>query len=138
SSAHADITCGTVTCGGGDFVTGGGWITAPSGSKGTFAVAGGRKSKGLWGHLTFIDHGSGMKVKGTGVTAYTVVNLTTRHIEGTCEIGGQAGFTYAADVTDNGEPGRNDVFSLRLSNGYLASGTLSGGNIQLHKPVSCP
>ena len=42
--------------------------------------------------------------------------------------------TYTVDVTDNGEPGRgSDLFSLRLSNGYTASGTLAGGNIQLHK-----
>jgi len=138
SSAHADIACGSVACGGGDFVTGGGWITGtPGGAKGTFAVAGGLKNKGLWGHLTFIDHGLGMQVKGTGVTAYSVVNPTTRHIEGTCEVNGQSGATYAADVTDNGEPGRNDVFTLKLSNGYYASGTLGGGNIQLHKPLPC-
>jgi hypothetical protein len=36
-------------------------------------------------------------------------------------------------VSDNGEPGRNDTFAIRLSNGYHASGSLSGGNIQLHK-----
>src|SRR5258708_5952799 len=35
SSAHADITCNQTVCGGGDFVTGGGWITGtPSGARG--------------------------------------------------------------------------------------------------------
>ena len=52
---------------------------------------------------------------------------------------GQEGFTYEVDVTDNGEPGKNDRFSIRVSNaaGYLytASGTLAGGNIQLHAPA---
>src|SRR3989449_2615150 len=42
SSAHADITCGGAVCPGGDFVTGGGWITGtPSGERGTVGVAGG-------------------------------------------------------------------------------------------------
>jgi hypothetical protein len=137
SSAHADITChGKPTCTGGDFVTGGGWITGtPSGAKGTFAVAGGIKNGAFWGHLTYLDHGNGgPKVKGTGVTSYTVVGPTTRRITGTCEIDGQSGFTYRVDVSDNGEPGRNDTFSLNQSSGYSASGTLAGGNIQLHMP----
>ncbi|MCI0362407.1 MAG: hypothetical protein L0219_00905, partial [Phycisphaerales bacterium] len=139
SSAHSDITCNRIVCGGGDFVTGGGWITGtPSGAKGNFGVAGGLKKKGLWGHLVFIDHGSGLKVKGTGVTAYTVINATTRRIQGTAEINGQGGFTYTVEVADNGEPGRNDTFVLSLSNGYNAGGTLGGGNIQLHLPHPCP
>ncbi len=139
SSAHADITCtGQQVCTvGTDFVTGGGWIKAPSGGKGTFGVAGGIRNGAFWGHLTYIDHGTGMnmKVKGTGVTAYTVVAATTRHIEGTAEINGQGGFNYSVDVADNGEPGRNDTFALKLSNGYDTSTQwLDGGNIQLHQP----
>ena len=134
SSAHADITCGGPVCPGGDFVTGGGWITGtPSGEKGTFGVAGGIKNGALWGHLTYIDHGTNMKVKGTGVTAYTVTGPTTRHIEGTAEIDGRSG-SYQVDVSDNGEPGRKDTFSIMLSNRYSASGLLIGGNIQLHQP----
>ncbi len=136
SSAHADISCGGPVCPGGDFATGGGWITGtPSGAKGNFGVAGGIKNGELWGHLTYIDHGpNGPKVKGTGVTAYTAVDDTTRLIEGTAEINGQGGFTYQVEVSDNGEPGRNDTFMIKLSNGYTASGMLQGGNIQLHKP----
>jgi hypothetical protein len=95
-------------------------------------VAGGLKNGAGWGHLTYIDHGTGLKVKGTGVTAYTVTGPTSRQIRGTAEIDGQPG-TYTVDVADNGEPGRgSDTFSLQLSNGYSADGTLMGGNIQLH------
>ena len=135
SSAHADITCqpapAAPACTGADFATGGGWIT-PSGARANFGVAGGIKQGAFWGHLTYIDHGpGGPHVKGTGVTAYTVTNPTTRHIEGTAQVDGQDG-TYQVDVTDNGEPGRNDSFTLQLSSGYGASGTLGGGNIQLH------
>jgi hypothetical protein len=135
SSAHADVTCGRPPCESSkDFVTGGGWIDPRGdGSKANFAVAGGIKN-GYWGHLQYIDHGTRMKVKGTGVTGYMIVDSTLRHIEGTCEIDGASGYTYKVDVADKGEPGRNDTFSLALSNGKGASGTLAGGNIQIHSP----
>jgi hypothetical protein len=139
AQAHADITCGgqSICSDGKDFVTGGGWITQ-SDAKDTFGVAGGIKNSAFWGHLTYIDHGTGMQVKGTGVTAYTGTGLA-RHIEGNAEVNGQTGFTYQVDVTDNGEPGRNnDTFAIQLSNGYSAAGSLlQGGNIQLHHP-QCP
>jgi hypothetical protein len=62
----------------------------------------------------------------------------TRRIEGTARMNGQRGFKYQVDVSDNGEPGRNDAFALRIWNAagtlvYSASGTLRGGNIQLHQ-----
>ena len=138
ASAHADILCKNCNADDKDFVTGGGWIVRPSGAKANFGVAGGIKNGAFWGHLMYIDHG-GPKVKGTGVTAYDVTGSTSRHIEGTAEVNGQSGYTYKVDVTDNGEPGREDTFSITVSNGYSASGTLSGGgNIQLHKPSGCP
>ena len=43
-------------------------------------------------------------------------------------------------MVDSGEPGRDDMFSLRLSNGYTVSGKLAGGNIKLHvkcRPLIC-
>jgi hypothetical protein len=139
ASAHADITCQNPPpqpCPGSDFVTGGGWIPTPAGAKANFAVAGGIKNGGLWGHLEYIDHGNGHpKVHGTGVTAYAVTGPTTRHIEGTADIDGTPG-TYKVDVADNGDPGRNvDMFGLTLSTGYSVPSTLlGGGNIQLHMP----
>lgn len=114
-----------------DFVTSGGWIVAPSGRRANFGAAGGIKNGGFWGHLVYIDHGAGLRVKGTAVTAYSLVDAVTRHIEGTAEINGVPG-TYSLDLSDRGEPGREDTFSLRLSNGYSATGTLAGGNVQLH------
>jgi len=136
SSAHADVTCaGPSNCSiNNEFVTGGGWITT-AGEKANFGVGGGLKNGSLWGHLEYIDHGTGMKVHGTGVTGYSVTGPTSRRIEGTAEINGQPGFTYKIDVADNGTPGRGvDTFSIQLSNGYSASNKLGGGNIQLHKP----
>jgi len=123
-----------------DRVTGGGWIRSSSNAKSTFGVSGGFniKKNGFRGQLEFNDHGSnGPKVKGTGVTDYVAVDAVTRRIEGTAKMNGVAGFTYEVVVSDNGEPGRNDGFAIRLWNAagalvYSASGTLRGGNIQLH------
>ncbi len=127
----------------GDRVTGGGWINGPSGGKATFAVTGGFRHGGFQGELEYDAKGSkgrsdDVNVKGTGVTAYSVLGGVARRIEGTARLNGKRGFTYRVDVSDNGEPGRNDTFAISLWNasGALvssASGTLRGGNIQLHK-----
>lgn len=125
-----------------DFVTGGGWIKGNSddsglrydkNNKATFGVSGGIKNGRYWGQLSYNDHGrDGISVKSTGVTAYIVIDSVTRQIEGNARVG-RSTITYTVVVKDIGEPGRYDSFSLELSNGYSASGTLGGGNIQLHK-----
>jgi fibronectin type 3 domain-containing protein/lysophospholipase L1-like esterase len=126
----------TPQCNGSDYITGGGWITGtPSGARGNFAVEGGVTNGVCWGHLNFKDQGTGMSVKATTITVYqTGSTPNARHIEGTAAINGSDGFTFSADATDNGEPGTVDAFTLDLSNGYRASGTLGGGNIQLNSP----
>jgi len=87
-------------------------------------------------HILLAD---GVKVKGTGVTSYEVTGPTSRRISGTAEVDGVSGIGYTVDVTDAGEPGRDDTFSIALSNRYSASGKLAGGNIQLHaKSDACP
>src|SRR3989441_1057336 len=146
SHAHADITCPTSpsqppACGETptDFVTGGGWIVSPSdpNAKANFAVAGGVKN-GFWGHLMYIDHGNGTRVKGTGVTGYDFYpdfESNGRQVLGSADVNGTAE-PYEADVADNGEPGGGvDKFQLRLNGDLTApAALLSGGNIQLHKP----
>jgi len=123
-------------------VMGGGWIVGtPSGAKGTFGVSGGVRQGAYWGHLTYIDHGTGMKVESTAVTGFQTdpSNANGRIISYAVNINGVAG-TAQVRVVDNGEPGRNDIFDITLSTGYHAAGDLGGagpggGNIQLHK---CP
>jgi hypothetical protein len=46
---------------------------------------------------------------------------------------GRSGGSFTAVVTDRGEPGRKDSFSLTTSTGLRAEGRLSGGNIQVHR-----
>jgi len=124
--------CGTVSTKvhekpAGDWFTGGGWIN----DKATFGVSGGIKHNNFWGQLEYNDH-NGIQVKGIEVTNYTVIDEVTRQIDGFAKINGEGSFAYTVVVSDLGEPGRNDSFSIVLSTGYTASGTLNGGNIQLH------
>jgi hypothetical protein len=55
-------------------------------------------------------------------------------IFGTATIDGSGSFVFRIDVSDQGEPGRNDSYGIILSDGY-ASGQhqLQGGNVQIHK-----
>ena len=134
SSAHADITCnGVQNCPGGDFITGGGFIGS-GGTSANFGVAGGIKNGGFWSHLLYVNHGTGIRVKGTGVTSYTVTDTNCRRITGSCEVNGTPAETYQVDVCDNGEPGTSDTFVLSVNGAAQLSGQLTGGNIQLHRP----
>jgi hypothetical protein len=114
-----------------DKVTAGGWINT-TGGRGTFGLVA-RNSTPLQGHLTYVDHGlANIVVHSLSITSYTIVNPTTRTFTGTCEINGVGGFTFTCTVVDNGRPGIADTFAISLSSGYNASGTLQGGNVQVH------
>jgi len=141
-SSAAGIACGNETnaidttqfCG--DFVTGCGWITTPTGTNANFGVAGGTKDGAFWGHLNCIDHGNGMHVKDTSVTGYAI-DEDCRTIDYNVTIDGQPG-SARVRVCDKGEPGSNDIFEIQLSNGHFTNSDLGGslpggGNIQLHE-----
>jgi len=160
-----------------DFLTGGGWIVYHD-HKGTFGVGGGCKhGSGMngvpyWGHLEYIDHGTGLNVHATEITAYifedTGVDFDAnghpvgrRIICGTARTNLPDGdVNFAVRAQDNGEPGVNDNFDIKLTSQldgstlynttdecpiglagaghFLGSsctpGNGGGGNIQLHKP----
>ncbi|SRR6266480_2674525 len=148
SAQFSSVTCSPS----GDFVTGGGFIIIPdlaTGAHANFGVAGGCKNGFLWGHLEYVDHGSGLapstaptpfRVHGTGVLEYFADRFDpkTRWIGGTAETNDPNNPTvsYCVRVTDNGEGASAppDTFLITLSNGYTAGGPLVGGNIQLHTP----
>jgi hypothetical protein len=153
-----------------DFLTGGGYIiTTASGThdpaKANFGVGGGCKhGSPTWGHLNYIDHGTGLHVHWTAITAYlaegdgagdTILDPQTHQPLGTRLICGTAWTNQLGDVDfmvrakDAGEPGVNDEFDIRLSQAGLIvytteneptaphklnDGQGGGGNIQLHKP----
>jgi hypothetical protein len=142
-----------------DFLTGGGFIIRNSGAKANFGVAGGCKhGSPTWGHLNYIDHGTGLHVHWTSITAYLFVSQGApdpqtgqphgaRLICGTARTNQFGDVDWVVNAEDNSEPGVNDVFVIRLSQGGMIVYTTEvdsdhtlggpgpgGGNIQLHKP----
>ena len=113
-------------------ITGGGWIDAVLG-KGTFGLTAKVDSDGSpSGNLTYQDHGlQDRNVKSTTVTSVSVSGNCAQ-ILGTATVNGSGSFGYQVQVCDNGEPGTTDTFSINMSDGYVAAGTLHGGNIQIH------
>ena len=140
-----------------DFLTGGGFIIRDTGANANFGVGGGCKhGSPTWGHLEYIDHGNGLNVHWTSITAYIEVDSSTdnkgrpigaRLICGTARTNFFGDVDWVVEARDRGEPGRDDEFIIRLSQSgiivYTTEGdsdhTLGGsgpggGNIQLHKP----
>jgi hypothetical protein len=157
----------SVSAWGCDFLTGGGFIYK-DGAKGTFGVGGGCKNGSgtdnvpYWGHLEYQDHGIGLDVHWTTITAYQEWETSfdpkgrpigRRLICGTARTNLYGDTNFAVVVRDAGEPGVDDEFDIQLkdsggavryttfgwdtSGGYphkLGGGTGGGGNIQLHDP----
>ena len=140
-----------------DFSTGGGFIVRDSGDKANFGVAGSCKNNFSWGHLEYVDHSytPPLNVHFTSITAYGgpgcspngPSDSTTRCICGTATSNMFGDVEFGVVVDDVGEPGVNDVFKIRLTQGgqpvyttesdsdhTLDGSGPGGGNIQLHKP----
>ena len=62
----------------------------------------------------------------------TITSLTiaanTATFDGTCTVNG-APCTFRVNVSDNGEPGTNDTFTIAVSGGPPEGGILRSGNI---------
>ena len=133
SHAHSDIRCGGVTPVPKDFVTGGGFISVTGGSANFGFVAGYKPGASTSScHLTYFDHAAGIRIQMTDLSEWGGSD-TTRTFKGLATVNG-ASDTATITVMDGGEPGRGvDTFRISLaSSDYVASGTLAGGNIQLH------
>lgn len=133
-----------------DFLTGGGWILRDSGAKANFGVGGGVKNGDWWGHLEYIDHGTGLNVHGTSVTGYYLVDTDVRDICGFADTNqfGQVAYHIRAadyDKASNESESSEDTFIIRLGQSgtvvytteFDAYHTLGGpgpggGDIQLH------
>jgi hypothetical protein len=116
-------------------ITAGGWITTPTGDKGSFGLTAKANATGdASGNLTYQDHGVlGRTVKSTAVTSVAVTNSCAQ-ILGTATVNGTGSVGFQVDVCDNAEPGKGaDTFSIFMGDGYAAAGTLRGGNVQIHK-----
>ena len=81
------------------------------------------------GALGYVDPASALSFVSTKVTTLTF-NGNQTHLEGVGKVG-RTKVGFAVDAIDNGTPGTLDFFSIRLSNGYSASGNLFSGDIQI-------
>ena len=129
-----------------DFITGGGWVIADSGAKVNFGAHGGCKHGAFWGHVNVVDHTYNPPghLRSTRITGYLMDPEfpNARDICGEGVLNNGEAVRFRARMEDNGEPGGNDRFGVRLSQGYhLSTRELGpagrkggGGNIQLHKP----
>src|SRR6266478_2720114 len=111
-----------------DFLTGGGWIVH-HGAHANFGVGGGCKhGSPTWGHLEYIDHGTGLNVHWTSITGYffwddgsngtdpkTHQPTGTRKICGTARTNQFGDVNFAVRARDAGEPGVNDQFDIILT-----------------------
>ncbi len=115
--------------------SGGGHISNPSKKTFGFFAEYTAQSSGPGGDLSFDDK-NGTKVKATAMGSL-MISGNAATVTGEASVNGVGGYTFTLDVVDNGEPGGNDTFRLRLSQpsnpmySYDTSGTLSGGNIQV-------
>jgi hypothetical protein len=110
-------------------VTGGGTINVVNG-KGTFGFNARQDGGVASGHLNYINHATGAKLDCT-VTVITELTTTTAKFSGTCTPD-SAATSFMAQVEDNGEPGKNDRFTITYGV-VTEGGTLRSGNIQIHK-----
>ena len=89
------------------------------------------------GEIQYNDKAAGIKLHSEELTLLSVNSeKTSAVIEGVSKDGS----TFTILVEDNGEPGKNDFFSIRIVNPdgsvYEQEGNLSKGNIQMHKGKS--
>lgn len=109
-----------------DVVSGSGTFTASNGDVDTFSFSG-----GAGGALIFSDQTAGVNVVSTGLTSVTQVNATTEQLVYSCLINGVVGTATCVVQDVGGMFGAGDTFSISLSTGFTASGTLNSGEIVL-------
>lgn len=116
-------------------VSGGGWVT-DDGEKVNLAFHAEfhEGADTASGELSLNDH-DGTKTKSDGVQ-YVVIDGNTAWLQGPAIVNGQSGYTITVEVTDNGNPGKdNDVVRIVVEGpgNYLdeIDATLGGGNLKV-------
>ena len=109
-------------------VTGGGTINVAGGIGSFSFIVQRQASTGqLSGHLQYFNHASGAQVQSDTITSLTI-NGNTATFNGICTVNGIP-CTFTVNVTDNGEPGTTDTFTISVDAGPTEGGTLRSGNI---------
>jgi hypothetical protein len=115
-------------------VTGGGRFTAANGDKATFG--GNAQGSGPSGEEEYQDHGAATDINVHSISVLSVscsADKTSATIFGTATVDGSGSHMFRIDVKDLGEPGVDDRYRIRLSNGYDSGDQqLGSGNVQIH------
>jgi hypothetical protein len=112
-------------------VTGGGKINI-SGGTATFGFVVQRESATapIEGNFQYVNHANGTKLKSVAIDTFTLVGNTST-FSGTCTLDGVP-CTFSVNLTDNGEPGRDDVLTAAINGGPADGGVLRTGNVKIH------
>jgi hypothetical protein len=81
------------------------------------------------GTLSYSDQGAAISISKARVRSLTITG-NSADFSGRADLGGGNRVTFDVSITDNGD-GSSDTFSISLSNGYSAGGTLTKGDIQI-------
>jgi len=137
SSAHSDVNFVPAPKAGNAFMTGGGKLGTDR-DIATFGFnAGSRGAGGLHGQLQYIDHLQNLKVHSLSIDSFGLIGTTCVTFSGSARVNNVDGYRFTVNrACDNGEPGvGHDTFDISVSGPgvlYSRSGTLTGGNLQLH------
>ncbi len=137
SSAHSDVNFIPAPKTGNAFMTGGGKLGTGR-DIATFGFNAGSRGGVLHGELQYIDHAASLNVHSLSVDSFGVFGETPCvTFSGSARVNGADGYSYTVNqACDNGEPGvGHDTFEISVSGpgvSYSRSGTLTGGNLQLH------
>lgn len=91
--------------------------------------------KTFTGQLQYNDKSSNIKLHSVNITSlYVYPSGTMATFEGTATNNGVGKYAFTVTVEDNGEPGRNDTFIIKIPElQYTSSGQIVKGNVQIHK-----
>jgi hypothetical protein len=82
------------------------------------------------GSLSFSDPAAGISIAKARIRTLTF-NGNSAELGRNARLGDGTRVTYTVSVTDNSSDGSSDTFSISLSNGYSAGGTLTRGDLQV-------
>jgi hypothetical protein len=117
-------------------VNNGGWFIADNDDRVSFGGMAKSDADGnASGNEEFQDHGPAMPFNLHGDPTVVVCpnDQTKATIFGTATIDGTGSHTFRIDVTDNGEPGRNDLYRMRVNAYDSGEHQLKGGNVLIHR-----
>ncbi len=116
----------------GAFATGGGTVDV-DGGQGNFGFVGRNHKGDVRGSFEYYDD-AGTIVTADMITGVLVLKSNnSAYIVGSASVDGVPGHTFVLKVQDNDEPGVGaDTFRLDVDGTTVASGVLTGGNVQVH------